>query len=74
MVLLVHTLSIMDHRVLNKRYDNHYEFNQNTNLANGFHYSIVVEILLYGETSRSNNGGIAHLHGLMASLHPRLEF
>ena len=52
---------------------NQYEFNQNTNLVNGFHYSIVKRnINLYGETSRSNNGGIAHLHGLMASLHPRL--
>ena len=52
---------------------NQYEFNQNTNLVNGFHYSIVKRNFnLYGETSRSNNGGIAHLHGLMASLHPRL--
>ena len=52
---------------------NQYEFNQSQNLVNGLHYSLVKRnINLYGETSRSLNGGIANLHGLMASLHPKL--
>lgn len=53
---------------------NQFEFNQNENFVQGFHYSIVKRnINLYGESSRSLNGGIANLHGLMASLHPRLS-
>ena len=52
---------------------NQFEFNQSQNLVNGFHYSIIKRnVNLFGETSRSLNGGIANLHGLMASLHPRL--
>ena len=43
------------------------------NFVQGFHYSIVKRNFnLYGESSRSNNGGLANLHGLMASLHPNL--
>ena len=52
---------------------NQFEFNQNQNFVQGFHYSIVKRNFnLYGESSRSNNGGLANLHGLMASLHPNL--
>ena len=47
---------------------NQYEFNQSQNLVNGFHYSLIKRnVNLFGETSRSLNGGIANLHGLMAS-------
>jgi len=53
---------------------NQFEFNQNENFVQGFHYSIVKRnINLYGESSRSLNGGVANLHGLMASLHPILS-
>ena len=52
---------------------NQYDFNSSENLVNGFHYSLVRRnVNLYGESSRSLNGGIANIHGLMASLHPRL--
>ena len=52
---------------------NQYDFNSSENLVSGFHYSLVRRnVNLYGESSRSLNGGIANIHGLMASLHPRL--
>ena len=50
-----------------------FQFNNNTNLVNGIHYSLIKRnINLFGESSRSMSGGVSHLHGMMASLHPRL--
>ena len=49
---------------------NQFEFNQNQNFVQGFHYSIVKRNFnLYGESSRSNNGGLANLRidGLFTS-------
>ena len=51
-----------------------FQFNNNINWANGIHYNLIKRNFnLFGESSRSSSGGIAHLHGMMASLHPRLS-
>ena len=51
-----------------------FQFNNNINWANGIHYNLIKRNLnIFGESSRSSSGGIAHLHGMMASLHPRLS-
>ena len=50
-----------------------FNFNNNINLVNGLHYSLIKRNFnFFGESSRSSSGGVAHLHGMMASLHPRL--
>ena len=52
---------------------NQFQYNSNFNWVNGIHYSIIKRNLnFFGESSRSLNGGTAHVHGLMSSLHPRL--
>lgn len=50
-----------------------FQFNNSSNWNNGIHYSLIKRNLnLFGEASRSLNGGLANIHGLLASLHPRL--
>ena len=52
---------------------NQFQLNSSANWANGIHYSIIKRNFnFFGESSISSNGGVAHLHGLLASLHPRL--
>ena len=52
---------------------NQFQLNSPTNWANGIHYSVIKRNFnIFGESSISSNGGTAHLHGLLASLHPRL--
>jgi hypothetical protein len=52
---------------------NQFQLNNNMNWLSGIHYSIIKRNLnLFGESSRSLNGGIANLHGLLASLHPKV--
>ena len=52
-----------------------FQFNSNFNWVTGAHYNwIHRNFNFFGEISRSNNNGIAQLHGLMASLHPKVSF
>ncbi len=51
-----------------------YQFNNNQNTLIGTDYTYIYKNLnVYGEVSRSANGGIAQLHGLLASLDPKLS-
>ncbi len=51
---------------------NKFQFNNEVNWANGLNYSIIKRNLnFFGESSISSYGGIANLHGLLASLHPK---
>lgn len=51
-----------------------FQFNSNTNNVLGADYSYIYKNFnLYGEVSRSENGGTAMLHGLLASLDPKLS-
>lgn len=51
-----------------------FQFNSNFNWVNGVHYNwIHKNFNFFGEISRSNNKGMAQLHGLMASLHPKVS-
>ncbi len=51
-----------------------FQFNTNQNMVVGADYSYLYKNFnLYGEVSRSQNGGTAQLHGLLASLDPKLS-
>ncbi len=51
-----------------------FQFNTNKNTVIGTDYSYIYKNFnVYGELSRSENGGIAQLHGLLASLDPKLS-
>ncbi len=54
---------------------NRYYFSGKENINAGLDYSYLLgNVSFYGEISRSMNGGYAQLHGMTASLHPRLFF
>lgn len=58
----------------NLTYYNQYNFNSNQNNVMGADYSFIHRnINLYGEVSRSANGGVAQIHGLLAALDPNLS-
>ena len=49
-------------------------FNSNLNWVTGANYNWIYQNFnFFGEISRSNNGGMAQLHGMLASLHPRVS-
>ncbi len=49
-----------------------FQFNSNENLVMGMDYGVLHQNFnFYGEVSRSNNGGMAQMHGLLASLDPK---
>ena len=51
-----------------------FQFNSNFNWVTGANYNWVHQNFnFFGEISRSNNGGMAQLHGMLASLHPRVS-
>jgi len=51
-----------------------FQFNSNYNLVGGLNYTWNYQnFSFFGEFSRSNNGGSAQLHGILASLHPRVS-
>ncbi len=51
-----------------------FQFNTNKNTVIGTDYSYIYKNFnVYGELSRSENGGVAQLHGLLASLDPKLS-
>lgn len=51
-----------------------FQFNDNKNTVVGADYSYIYRNFnVYGEASRSENGGFAQLHGLLASLDPKLS-
>lgn len=51
---------------------NQYEFEGRNNLVMGMDYSYIYKnINFYGETSRSKNGGLATVNGIIASLDPK---
>lgn len=51
-----------------------FQFNSNFNLVSGLNYSWNYQnFSFFGELSRSNNGGSAQIHGVLASLHPRVS-
>ncbi|MEI6765970.1 MAG: hypothetical protein WCM76_10035 [Bacteroidota bacterium] len=55
-------------------YYNQFEFNGNTNYNYGIDYSYIVRNFnIFGETSRSQSGGIATLNGLMVSLDKKVS-
>jgi len=52
---------------------NKYYFDGTKNVNTGIDYSYLIgNFSLFGEMSRSMNGGLAQLHGISAALHPRL--
>ena len=52
-----------------------FQFNSNYNWVTGINYSWILQNFnFFGEISRSDNGGIAQLHGLLASLHSKVSF
>lgn len=58
----------------NLTYYNQYNFNSNQNTVMGADYSFIHRNFnLYGEVSRSANGGMAQIHGLLAALDPKLS-
>jgi len=55
----------------NLSYYNQFEFNDNQNTIFGADYNLLIRNFnLYGEVSRSANGGIAQIHGALVSLDP----
>ena len=51
-----------------------FQFNSNFNWVTGAHYNwINRNFNIFGEVSRSNNNGIAQLHGILVSLHPKVS-
>ena len=51
-----------------------FQFNDNKNTVIGADYSYIYKNFnIYGEVSRSENGGTGQLHGLLASLDPKLS-
>lgn len=51
-----------------------FDFRTNTNLNIGLDYNYLYKnINLFGEVSRSENGGIGYINGVLASLDPRLS-
>lgn len=53
---------------------NKFQFNSNKNTVIGGDYSYIYKnINIYGEVSRSENGGTAMLHGMLVSLDPKLS-
>ena len=51
-----------------------FQFNSNFNWVTGANYNWIYQNFnFFGEISRSNNGGMAQLHGMLASLHPRVS-
>ena len=51
-----------------------FQFNSNFNWVTGAHYNwINRNFNVFGEISRSNNNGIAQLHGILISLHPKVS-
>lgn len=71
---LISTITNYDGQVnRNLSIHNQFQFNSNTNWVNGIHYSLIHRNFnLFGESSKSFEGGSAHLHGLLTSLHPKL--
>jgi len=56
------------------QYYNQFEFNSNQNTVIGTDYSLIHQNFnFFGEISRSANGGMAQLHGMLASLDPNLS-
>lgn len=54
---------------------NQFDFNSNQNTVLGADYSFIHQNFnFFGEVSRSDNGGMAQMHGLLASLDPKLAF
>ena len=52
---------------------NQFDFNSNQNTVVGADYSLLHQNFnFFGEVSRSANGGMAQLHGMLASLDPKL--
>lgn len=52
---------------------NQFDFNNNQNTVVGTDYSFIHQNFnFFGEVSRSANGGMAQLHGMLASLDPKL--
>jgi len=55
------------------QYYNQFDFNSNQNTVMGADYSLLHQNFnFFGEVSRSANGGMAQLHGMLASLDPKL--
>lgn len=55
------------------QYYNQFDFNSNQNTVMGADYSFLHQNFnFFGEVSRSANGGMAQLHGMLASLDPKL--
>ncbi len=53
---------------------NRFEFTGQNNLNLGLHYTYVYRnLLLFGETARSNGGGLGTVNGLLASLGPTVD-
>lgn len=51
-----------------------FQFNSNTNVNIGADYNYIYKNFnVYGELSRSANGGVGQVHGLLASLDPKLS-
>ena len=51
-----------------------FQFNSNINWVSGANYNWLFQNFnFFGEISRSDNGGVAQLHGMLASLHPRVS-
>lgn len=51
-----------------------FQFNTNTNNVIGADYNYIYKNFnVYGEVSRSENGGVGQVHGLLASLDPKLS-
>lgn len=54
---------------------NQFDFNANQNTVFGLDYSFMHQNFnFFGEISRSENGGVGQIHGLLASLDPKLAF
>ena len=57
------------------QYHNQFDFNSNLNTVMGADYSLLHQNFnFFGEVSRSANGGMAQIHGMLASLDPKLAF